>query len=208
MKRIRLLFCIFGCLHGMFLISQTDTIYFSVTGDTVLFTDPYLQPDSVFHYIVLRKSLNDTTDNLSSYGIKSPALKPYKDLNPDTLKKYGLTYNGIRADAFKDPNIRLSVKTKHIKYVAQYDKAEYQKFIYKCVVHVSLRCKGKRIYHKRIPYMFDGMTKQDFDPYPFSQVVIRKRKDRYMVRFYVQEQQMIKANGFFQNSNRGYLFIL
>ncbi len=189
--------------------SQTDTIYLSTTADTVLYSYNFFQPDTTFDVYILKKHPTDTTKLISHFSVKSTkTLKPYTNLSIDTVKKYHLTYDGIRIDPYTSEDFNISVKPKQIKKVDQYTPGKEFKFIYKAVVTVKIKCKNQNIYSKQFEYMFDGNSPKDFNPSKITQILSWKRENKYFISYTIREKQTIKSDGYFSHSTYHYISIL
>lgn len=189
--------------------SQTDTIYFSVTGDTVLHSYKFFQPDTTFDIYVLKKHLTDTVKAISSFSLKPyQTLNPYHSLPGDTIKKYHLTYDGIRIDPYTHKDFEISFKcSKPVKIEKCVHGKEYE-YIFKTTLKVKIKCKGKVFYSKTFDYMYNQHDGIDLpETMDVIQLLAWKRNNKYFIRCYVKEEQILKCEGeFYSYKNRGYVF--
>jgi len=195
--------------------SQRDTIYFSATGDTVLFAHVFYQQIDSLHgsysVFINRRHPVDTIQNISRfYIITEPANNPWKGLTNDTIKKYHLNYDGIETYPYANKDFNISVKPTSTKLV---DSCVFgaDKFIYKANVSVKITCKGQYIYSKTFSYMFKGDSPKDFEPRDIVQIKAwqKKNKRKYFISAQIKEFQTIKRHSDeVKYEFKNYLFIL
>ena len=190
--------------------SQTDTVYFSTTGDTVLYSYKFFQPDTTFDIFILKKHPIDTVSLLSRFTVKpTKTLRPYTDLSADTLKKYGLTYSAVRIDPYKSKDFSVKIKCSKAKKIEQCSSGEDYLFIYKADMTVTVKCKGQKVYFKTYPFMYKKLNGTDqIDKENIVQLLAWKRGDKYFISCRVRDRQIIKCEGdFFETRDSGHFFI-
>ena len=164
--------------------SQIDTIYFSTSGDTVLYSfgaHGQANSDTFYHQITIASfNPKDTIKIISSFEIpttkKGNALKLVSN---DTIKKYHLQYDGVRFDT-PDKNIKLKVSADNILFQAPLENSSEN--IYTADISIYLKCKSKLIRKEKLKYMFKGLDKTDIDTTGICDLTFWKKnnKDKYL----------------------------
>ncbi len=194
-------------------LSQADTIYFSTTGDTVLYSSVfYHQIDSILgSYTTCVKSLQDKkVKELSTFNIVTePANNPWKGLSKDTIRKYNLKYDGKRIYPYAQKDFSISVKPTNIELI---DTAKFgAKFIYKTRVYILVTCKGQILYSNNFNFLFHGNSPKDFPERDIVRIDAwqKQKTKKYFIDLSIREYEVIvmpnkRPDYFFKN----YLFIL
>jgi hypothetical protein len=191
--------------------SQTDTVYFSSTADTVLYSYKFFQPDTTFDIYILKKHPIDTTQLISSFSVKSTkTLKPYTNLSVDTIKKYHLTYDGIRIDPYNSKDFKITIKKSKPTKIDQREAGENYEYIFKTLLTVKIKCKGKTFYNKSFEYMYKQFNREDIlDKKEIIQLSAWKRGGKYFINCSIREEHILKCdNNFFSFKTKGYIFVL
>ena len=180
-----IIFILIFVINSMRCKSQLDTIFFSVTGDTVLYSLTAVghgKSDSVENvFTVVYFNPKDTLKIISKFNIPAAnVLNPLRHIPIDTIKKYHLAYDGIRHDN-PDKNIVLKVFQKRTKQIGKSNSPNEN--TYSTDILFILKCKSKVIRKETIEHRFTGFDKQDFDSQKFCKIIFWKKAglDKYFI---------------------------
>jgi hypothetical protein len=166
-------------------------MYFSVTGDTVCYSDIFGQQIDGTHIghtaHIKCKGSGFETKEISSFTIIADLTEGYSN---DTLKKYHLQNNGIAASIHNNKDFKISVKPTNISIV---DTAAFgPKFIYQTTVSVNMSYKNKTLYSKTHNMMFKGNSANDFPERDIVRISAynKRNKKKYFIELSVKESQI------------------
>jgi len=178
--------------------SQIDTIYFSVSGDTVLYSfgaHGQVGSDTFYHQVIIASfNPKDTLKIISSFEIptvqKTNALKL---VSKDTIKKYHLQFDGLRSDK-PDKNVKLKVSAGNIVFQSAINNSGEN--IYTADISIYIKCKSKLIRKEKIKYMFRGFDKTDLDTNGICDLTFWKKsgKDKYLFYYHIIRNKKITEN--------------
>jgi len=179
--------------------SQIDSIYFSTSGDTVLYSfgaHGQSNSDTFYHQVIIASfNPKDTIKVISSFEIpttmKGNALKL---VSKDTIKKYNLQYDGVRFTK-PDKNIKLKVSANNIVLQSQLDNSSVN--IYKADISIYLKCKSKLLRNEKLKYMFKGLNKTDINTSGICDLTFWKKnnKDKYLIYYRLVRNKKITKDG-------------
>lgn len=166
--------------------SQTNNIFFSTTGDTVLCfrgaTATNMRMDTLdWNMLTLAKNLNKL-DTISAFKIRTynQNLKPFSKLNNDTISKYNLAPDGVLV-SWKD--IETICKTNNVKMVGVTTDKHLKCYMAKLAIKVKYKTKVIGTLHTYI--LFKGKNNTDIDLENICNTSIWKKetKDKFFVSF-------------------------
>jgi hypothetical protein len=178
--------------------SQIDTIYFSTSGDTVLYSfsaHGHVNSDTFYHQInIATFNPKDTVKIISSFEIPTTMKGNVLKLVPkDTIKKYHLQYDGIKFDK-PDKNVNLKLSAKKITFQFQLDNSDEN--VYSADILLSLKCKSKVIRKEEMKYMFKGYSKNDLNMDGICDLNFWKKsnKDKYFFYYRLIRNKKVTKN--------------
>jgi|GEM_PF-6126319 len=175
---------------------------FSVTGDTVCYSDGFGQTvsndSSLVSYTIhiLQRGEKNIAKEIASFDMVCRFTNTcLEELNKDTLKKYHLQYTGDGASLWFNKDFVITTKLANTHVI---DTAAFgAKYIYQTTLTINISCKNKQLYIKTFDAMFKGDTPNDFRQDEFISInAWRKKNTRiYFVSFYIKEFQTHKKPG-------------
>ena len=173
-----------------------DKVYFSSTGDTILYSlssEVNVNSDSVIHLVNIASFISsDTINNLSIFEIKThkDEPNPYQYLSKDTIIKYGLSYDGPLL-SFPDENFEISVKMIDVKQTEV--TADLKEKIFLANVSIIIRCKSKIMRNEVVKYMFQGTNERDFKIEDIFKIYIWKKdhKEKYFIWYSIVRNKIV-----------------
>jgi hypothetical protein len=177
--------------------SQTGTIFFSVTGDTVCYSSVFgfeIDSSNIGHTTYIkRRNKNGEPLTISSFTISCQASNTCLETFPkDTIKKYNLQLDGTDGVFGQKSDFVVSVKPTNLKVV---DTSSFgPKFIYQTKVIVFISCKGQQLYSNQFDIMFKGNSPDDFPKRDIVRIKAWQKKDtnKYFVDISIKEFQIFK----------------
>jgi hypothetical protein len=213
-KIIKTIFFLLTSVLTLDSFSQTGTIFFSVTGDTVCYSSIFgVQIDSsnIEHTaFIKRHNKNDEPVTISSFTISCHSSNTCLETFPkDTIKKYNLQLDGTDGVWGPKNDFVVSVKPTNTKVV---DTSAFgPKFIYQTKVIVFISCKGQQLYSNQFDIMFKGNSPKDFPERDIVRIKAWRKKNtkRYFVDLSVKEFQIFKKPTDTEDSRfKSFMFIL
>jgi hypothetical protein len=203
-KLINITFLVLTLLLTHDIFSQT--IYFSVTGDTVCYVDAFgfeIDSSHIGHTAYIKKrNPNGEPLTISSFTIKCKASNTCQESFPkDTIKKYNLQLDGSDNVWGTKTDFVVSVKPTHTKVI---DTSAFgPKYIYITTVHILIGCKGQKLYAKYFDIMFKGNSPSDFPEKDIVRIKAWRKKNtkKYFVDLNVKEHQVFKKPTDTEESN-------
>lgn len=187
----RSLFLILFLILGYISKSQEDTIYFSKTGDTVLYSPTWagnIYSDTVRHYLNIASfAEGDTLKIISSFTITTKRKDNFNDFIPtDSLKKYNLEFDGYLQDS-SDNDVILTITPKNIIKIDTYYQAN--QFIYTADIEIILKCKSKIIRQETVKHYYIAKREEDIDINDICRFKSWKKRgaDKYLISYKIKE---------------------
>jgi hypothetical protein len=181
----------------MDVFSQNETIFFSVTGDTVCYSNVFGQSVDSLHishttYIQRRDKIGSVKTISFFQLICESSNKCIETLNGDTVKKYHLQLDGKPTNIWTNKDFVVSVKplNTHMVDISAFGP----KYIFQTTVSVDISCKGQNIYTKTFDIMFKGESPKDFPERDIVRISAwhKKNKGKYFVDLSIKECQTFK----------------
>jgi len=176
--------------------AQTGTIFFSITGDTVCYSDFLSAGDDKYSTFIKTHHKDGELKTISSFLLKCEASNTcLQSLSKDTIKKYHLKLDGDNGVWGAKSDFSISIKPTNTK---QIDTSAFgPKFIYQSTIKADIYCKGKKLYSKNFEVMFKGNTPSDFRQFDFVTINAWRKKNtkKYYVDIHVKEYQIFKKPG-------------
>ncbi len=179
--------------------AQFDSMYFSKTGDTILYNGfgiGDVDSDSMtWHMYLLRyNNQGDSLEKISQFEV--PTLReetPFHKFNPDTIRKYNLEFNGIRQDSSKH-EVYSKIGIKKLRMVGR--SMQQEENIYTCKATITIKCKNKIIKRKTIDYMFQGAT-DEINYQELCSIVYWKKQnaDKYFIKYKLLKNSIVTPEG-------------
>lgn len=178
--------------------AQSDTIYFSKTGDTVLYNayPGITVKDSIFWtmYTLRYKGKGDSMEKLGEFDVLTHlGESPFPHVNPDTIRKYNLEFNGIRQDTnMHEAYFEFTIKD--LKLISR--KAYGNHKLYSSKATIIVKFKNRIIKKTTLNYMFVG-EKQDIDPKRLCKITYWKKQnaEKYFIRYEIITKSFLTTVG-------------
>ena len=179
--------------------SQMDTIYFSITGDTLLYSSGavgHVKSDTLRHWIrIITFNQKGSIKHISSFDVVTLTNQNvFKFIPTDTIKKYNFSFDGIRYDS-PDSNIVLNIIPKKIKLFSHMANSDLN--VYKAKIQITLTCKSKVIRNETIKYMFKGLDKESLNQSEIFDLTYWKKENtsRYFFWYTIKRKTKISKSG-------------
>ena len=175
-------------------VSQPTTIFFSVTGDTICYSDlMYSNGDKGLTAYIKRREKGDSVKTISTFQLDCVISGCIETLSKDTIKKYNLQFDGTSSETRNA--LVVSIKPTNTKLV---DTSAFgPKYIYQTKVVVFISCKGQKLYSNQFEIMFKGNSPADFHPNDIVTIRAWRKKNtqKFFVDFHIKEFQIFKKPG-------------
>lgn len=176
--------------------SQPSAIFFSVTGDTICYSDLLIpNGDGGLRAYVKKKVKADSLKTISTFLLDCDVSGCIETLNKDTIKKYCLQFDGKGLGIWTNKDFVISIKPSNTHTV---DLSAFgPKYIFQTTVSVDIRCKGYKLYSKTFDIMYKGESEKDFPEHDIVRIEgwQKKSKGKYFVELHVKEYQTFKKPG-------------
>ncbi len=192
------------------LLSQPGNIFFSVTGDTVCYSD-YFVPNG-FGGIIARikqKVKVDSVKTLSHFSLNCHAVGCLETLNKDTVKKYNFQFDGIRLDPWNNPDFVISVESSNTRVMEV--RTSGPRYIYLSTVAVDIRCNEQKLYSKVFDIYFKGDSEKEVPVRDMIRIQAWQKKSskKYFIDLNVKEKYtLMKPGDIVEGYFKGYQYIL
>jgi hypothetical protein len=193
---IRLILLILSISLSAEIFPQPLTIFFSVTGDTICYSELLISNgDKGLTAYVKRREKGDSLKTISTFKLDCEVAGCIETLSKDTIKKYNLQFDGTGAVWGPKNDFVISVKPVNTKLV---DTSAFgPKFIYQTKAVVFISCKGQKLYSDQLDIMFKGNSPTDFPEHDIVRIQAWRKKNtkRYFVDLNVKFFQAFKKPG-------------
>ena len=171
--------------------SQSDKVFFSKSGDTVLYsfggTVTSMHMDTTDWNIMVSSftKKHERLDTVSNFTIRTnrQGEKPFPKLSKDSISKYNLEYDGLPVGM---EDIQTFCKTSHVKMLSTSN--DKKKYLYKARLSIQVRYKSKVVGNLQTYIMFKGKNKADidFDNICYTYVWKKENKDKFFIHFRIK----------------------